>query len=128
MEEKNIRAFFEKDLFAKHCGIQIDKIEPNASICSMTVQCIHKNAGNAVQGGAIFTLGDFAFAVAANSGEKKAVSLNNQINFMKKAQGEKLIARAHLISDTHKICFYHIDIEDELGTKVASMSVTGYYL
>ncbi|QEH69143.1 PaaI family thioesterase [Cellulosilyticum sp. WCF-2] len=128
MCEEEVRAFFEEDLFAKHCGIRIDHIEENQAICSMELTAKHRNAGGQVQGGAIFTLGDFAFAVAANSGEKKAVSLDNQIAFMRKVQGDKLIATASVISSTYKICFYQVDIEDEWGTKVARMSVTGYYV
>ncbi len=47
---------------------------------------------------------------------------------MRKVQGDKLIATASVISSTYKICFYQVDIEDEWGTKVARMSVTGYYV
>ena len=128
MDEKATRAFFEGDLFAKHCGIQIEEVKHERAICSMMITPTHKNAGNSVQGGAIFTLGDVAFAVAANSGERRAVSLDNQISFIHRARGGKLNAIAYLVSESHKICFYQVDIKDELETQVAKMSVTGYYL
>ena len=120
------KKFFENDYFAMNCGIQIDEVSEGEAICSFEIQESHRNAGGAVQGGAIFTLADFAFAVAANSKGRLTVSLENQIAFMHVAKGKKLIATAKEVSSTRSVCFYDVYVEDEIGNKVAKMSVVGY--
>lgn len=54
----------------------------------------HLNAAGTVQGGALFTLADFAFAVAANAGGVLTVSLQNSISFLRAAKPARLTARA----------------------------------
>lgn len=120
------KRFFEKDYFAKACGIEIDAVAKGWASCSFEIKEKHLNAGKTVQGGAIFTLADFTFAVAANSVGKLTVSLENQITYMHRAEGKRLIAVAKQVSETKSLCFYEVIIADELGHKVAKMSVTGY--
>lgn len=126
MDETAIRAFFEKDQFAKQCGIEIDKVSEGKATCSFEVKESHLNAGGFVQGGAIFTLADYAFAVAANATGRQTVSLENQITFMHATKAQKLIAYAYEVSAARKVSFYQVDVTDGEGNKVARMSVTGY--
>ena len=58
-----IRNFFSADRFAMAAGIGIDSVREDQVECSMEITGAHRNAGGAVQGGAIFTLADLAFAV-----------------------------------------------------------------
>ena len=74
-----IRKFFNKDKFATDMGAEIDWVKDGCAGCSLTIADGHKNAGGSVQGGAIFTLADFAFAVAANLLGKMTVSASNSI-------------------------------------------------
>ncbi|MDR2133219.1 MAG: hypothetical protein LBP30_07740, partial [Clostridiales Family XIII bacterium] len=60
------RKFFGADRFAANAGIVIDAVNDDEVVCSMEIRDMHLNAGNIVQGGAIFTLSDFAFAVHSN--------------------------------------------------------------
>lgn len=121
-----ISKIFENDAYAKACGIQIDVLEDGKAVCSFEIGPVHMNAGGMVHGGAIFTLADFTFAVAANSKGRMTVSLDNQIAYMHVAKGKRLIATAYEVSTTKSVAFYNVEIEDELGTKVAKMSVVGY--
>lgn len=123
---EKIRTFFEQDRYAMHTGIEIFDVGDGEARCGFSIGPGHKNAGNAVQGGAIFTLADFAFAVAANAQGKLTVSVNNTISFLKPAKGKELVATAKRISASQRICFYEVTVTDELGTLVATMSVTGY--
>ena len=128
MDEQEIRKFFEKDGYAAACGITIDQVSEGCATCSFEVKPHHLNAGNVVQGGALFTLGDFAFAVAANAKGCKTVSLENQITFMHSAKGKKIVATATEISAAKNVCFYQVELSDDNGRTVARMSVTGYCL
>ena len=123
------REFFGKDKYATVAsGIQIDEIGEHYSKCSMKITDNHKNAYGGVMGGAIFTLADFAFAVASNYNAPQTVSVTSQINFIGMAKGQCLIAEAKVIKDGRTTCLYDIFITDELGTKIAYVTVNGMKL
>ena len=107
-------------------GAEIDWVKDGCAGCSMTIADGHKNAGGSVQGGAIFTLADFAFAVAANSLGKMTVSASNSISFISASKGTRLIAEATRLSDSRRLCFYNVKVTDDTGALIADMSVTGY--
>lgn len=61
------RKLFSKDLYAtKMSGIEIDEVGDNYAKCSMPLTENHRNAYGGIMGGSIYTLADFAFAVASN--------------------------------------------------------------
>ncbi len=126
MNLKEVRNFFEKDYFAAECGIQINELTEDGAICELEIKEKHLNAGGVVQGGALFTLGDFTFAVAANSKDRLTVSLENHITYMHPAKGEKIIATAKEISSTKTLCFYEVTMTNESGNIIAKMSITGF--
>lgn len=123
---EEVRAFFADDRFATDAGAFIEWVKPGEALCSMVIGPQHKNAAGILQGGASFTLADFAFAAAANAAHPVTVSLNNQITFLKPPRGEKLFAHARRISEGRTTCYYEVSITDELKTSVAHMVVTGY--
>ena len=45
-------------------NVEIEEVDDGYAKCSLEIQPHHLNAANTVMGGAIFTLADFAFAVA----------------------------------------------------------------
>ena len=100
MKRDEIEAFFSQDAYAKACGITIDEVEEGKAVCSFTIAPQHLNGRGTVQGGAIFTLADFAFAVAAHAKGDMAVSLENQIAYMHASRGKKLVATAYEVSAT----------------------------
>lgn len=124
------RKYFENDRYATiNTGCIIDKIEDNNVICSMEITKNHKNAANQVMGGAIFTLADFTFAVAANFHKPNiTVSVASQIVYLGTVKGTKLIAKSHLIKDGTRNCFYEINVFDNLENKIASVTITGTHL
>ena len=89
---------------------------------------VHRNAMGAVMGGAIFTLADYALAVACNMGEEPTVSVSNSIEFLASARGGRLIATCDADKSGRSLGFYTIDVADELGTKVARMTATCFRL
>ena len=91
----------------------------------MEIQPRHCNALGIPMGGAIFTLADFAFAVAANQG-RDVVTQASQITFLKAAQGKRLIAEARQVKDGKRVCFYEVKVNDDLGTEVAFVTINGY--
>lgn len=123
---EKVKAFFAKDRFAMENGIEIIAAEPGYAKCRCPILPRHLNAGGTVQGGMVFTLGDFCFAVAANCMGNLTVSLDNTISFHRPAKGNLLLAEAKVVSSGKTTCFYQVSITDDLGTQVATMTATGY--
>ncbi|MBE6640618.1 MAG: PaaI family thioesterase [Ruminococcaceae bacterium] len=125
---EELREFFKADIFATDVGCVIEEVGKGVSVCSMPIEAKHKNARGAVMGGAIFTLADFAFAVAANAEGIPTVSVSANTMFMKAAKGTRLIARAELIHNGRTTCAASVRIKDDLGTNIAEVSLTGIHL
>lgn len=118
------REFFSGDFYAtKSTGIVIDEVGNHYARCSMEITRKHQNAYGGVMGGATFTLADYTFAVASNFRQPQTVSVTSQINFIGMAKGTKLISESHLIRDGRSTCLYSIDITDDLGTKIAYVTM-----
>ncbi len=113
------RAFFAGDRFAVDNGMRIDEIGDGSSVCSLELGEGHQNANHSVMGGVIFTLADFAFAVAANNRHFPTVTQQVSISFLNAAKGDRLIARALCKKDGKNSCVYSIDVTDDLGCEVA---------
>ena len=78
-------------------------------------------------GGAVFTLADFAFAVAANAFEETVtVSQHVSITFLAPAKGKRLFAQARCRKAGRTTCLYEVDVTDELGGFVAHAVVNGF--
>ena len=121
------REKFAADRFAAQClGAEIDDIGDGYARCSMTIEPRHFNGRGTPMGGAVFTLADFAFAVAANRGGREVVTQAAQATFLEAARGGRLIAEARRLREGGSTCFYEVSVADELGTKVAFVTVNGF--
>ncbi|AEE17430.1 PaaI family thioesterase [Treponema brennaborense] len=123
-----IREKFKADKYATQVtGISIDDARPGYAKCSLEITEKHLNAAGAVMGGVLFTLADFAFAVAANQEEGCiTVSLASQIAFLGTAKTAFLSAETRCVKDGKSTCFYQITVQDSLGTLVAEICITGF--
>lgn len=124
------RKMFSKDLYAtKLSGITIEEVGENFAKCAIKLTENHRNAYGAVMGGAIYTLSDFAFAVASNFGKERAtVSLTGQINFIASSRGSILFAEANLLKDGKRNCFYEVTVTDDTDKKIAVVFFTGAHI
>lgn len=126
MELKEIQEIFRADRFAAEMGAEILEAEPGRARCALTLAPGHRNAVGEVMGGVIFTLADFAFAVAANCEKMDTVSLTSQITYLSRVRGERLFALASCIKAGKSTCCYTVAITDDLGTHVAQVTTTGF--
>ena len=121
-----INEFFNRDQFAKHCGIELLSVSPGHALARMPVQPHHLNGYRTAQGGAIFTLADFTFAAASNSHGQIAVAINVNITFMKAATTGTLWAEAREVSKNFKLGTYTVQVTDEQGDLVALFQGLAY--
>jgi acyl-CoA thioesterase len=131
---EHVRNYFKNDRFATENGIVIDSAAEDCVVCGMELGAGHKNAAGGVQGGAIFTLADLAFAVHCNlamvCGEtaKLTVGQSCSISFLKPTKGRRLTAISTCISKGRSISVYRIRVQDDLGVEIAEMLANGFTL
>jgi acyl-CoA thioesterase len=127
-----IREFFSDDRFAAAAGITIDAVSEDEVVCGMEIRDMHMNANGVVQGGAIFTLSDFTFAVHSNlrklRGEDVGVTVGQScgIYYFKSPKGRRLIAKSTCLSSGRTMSVYRVTVEDELGVRVSEMHGNGF--
>lgn len=122
---EEVRAFFADDRFATQaCKAEIVEARKGHAVCECPLLPIHRNAMGGVMGGAIFTLADFALAIASNVGEAPTVSVSNSIEFISAAKGELLIATCDADKSGRSLGFYTVTVKDDLETLVAVMTAT----
>lgn len=124
---KEIKLFFStEDKFARHAGIELLDAGPGRAKASMKIEPFHFNGAGTVHGGAIFTLADFAFAVASNSHGAMAMGISTSVNFVKAATGGTLHAEATEQSKGPKLASYSVMITDDAGDVVAVFQGMAY--
>jgi acyl-CoA thioesterase len=136
MDEKTLEklmTYFKNDRWLTGAlGATIDDGADGYGVCSMEIKPEHTNANGVVQGGAIVTLADGAFAMACNFGhiinEEKKLSVGQSmtVSFLTPPKGTRLIATAKSLHRGHRIGVYNIEVKDNLGTLVATLSGNSY--
>ncbi len=122
------REYFKGDTFAMANGIQIDELFEGGCTCSMTLRDDHRNALGGVMGGVIFTLADFALAVASNNDHSPTVAMDVDVRFLSGSRGTRLIATSHCVRSGKTTSVYEVEVTDDLGRKIALTVATGYKL
>ena len=125
---EEVKKIFEGDRFATENGAVIEKIGNHSATCSLVITNSHRNAMGAVMGGTYFMLADFAFAVAANWQKIGCVSLHSDISFLGPAKGDTLIAKAICIKNGKTTACYRVDVTDDLGNLIATVTSTGCHI
>lgn len=121
-----VRQRFANDRFATENGAAIQELAEGYAKCSLDIQPRHLNAAGTVMGGAIFTLADFAFAVASNWNKPLHVSTTAQITYLGVAKGARLIAEAKKVKEGRSTCYYVVEVTDDLGNLVAHVTSSGF--
>ncbi len=122
------RAYFANDRFAASNGMVLDELTETGCVCSVAINDVHRNAMGRVMGGVIFTLADFAFAVAANQDHSPTVALDANVHFMRDTAGTRLRAEASRVKSGRSTSVYETRVTDEHGKLVALVVGTGYKL
>ncbi len=124
---EQIKSFFSsQDKFARHNGIELLDVAPGWARVSMAIAPYHLNGAKTVHGGAIFTLADFAFAVASNSHGTLAMGITTSVSFVKSATKGTLYAEARELALNPKLASYHVIVTDDAGSVIALFQGTVY--
>lgn len=127
MKREEVEAFFANDRFANEAtGIEIIEVRESYAKTKLEVKDVHKNANNVVMGGCIYTLADYTFALAANCGDSRAMTLSSNITFNSPASGSVLYAETEIIKDGRTVCNFLVRITDEKERVVATATMLGF--
>ncbi len=123
---ENILQLIRKDYFANYNQMRVVEVGEGTAKAQMTVTENHLNGLRTVQGGALFTLADLAFAAASNSRGKTAVALDANVNFIKAVSSGTLTATAWEIDLKRTIGIYRVEIRNEMDELIATFQSTAY--
>jgi len=123
---ESLRRHFENDRFAAANGMRLVELRLGYAKTTLQVEDRHLNNLGTVQGGAIFTLADFAFGVAAKTGGKAAVAVNAAISFLRATRAGALVAEATEVSRSRRLSVCTVRVTNDAGQLVALMQGTAY--
>ena len=123
---KAIQHHCENDRFAASSGMRLVELRPGFAKTSLQVEERHLNSIGTVQGGAIFTLADFAFGVAVKTGGKVAPAISTNLSFLKATRSGTLYAEATEISRSRKLSVCTVRVTNDAGGLVALFQGTAY--
>ena len=123
---ERVAEFFERDRFARENGIRVVEVRAGFGRAEMTVEPRHLNSAGILQGGALFTLADLAFALACNSHGVVAVGCQVDVTWFKAVRSGLLTATAEEVSRTHKLSTCLVRVTGEDGEMVALFKGIAY--
>jgi len=126
MDFDAVRRLMENDRFAAGSGVKVLEISEGYAKVSLEVEARHFNGVGVVQGGAIFTLADLAFAAAVNSHGNVSVAINVSISFVKAATGGTLYAEAREVAKSNRLASCTVNVTDQAGALVAVFQGMAY--
>ncbi len=118
-----VREAFNHDRYATQTlEPEIIEAAPGHAVVRMRIFDMHRNALNAVMGGAIYTLADFALAIATNVGQSPTVTVSSTAEYLSVAKGSWLTATCDADKKGRTLVFATCDVRDDLGVHVARVT------
>jgi acyl-CoA thioesterase len=121
-----LRTFFKRDRFAAGAGIKLEEARPGYARARMKIREAHLNGADVVQGGAVFTLADLAFAVACNAHGTLALAVDVTISFLRPTRTGSLVAEAFEVARSRRLSRCEVKVADEEGVLVAIFHGTAF--
>lgn len=122
------RAIFQdRGTFAEGLvGCCIEDVAPGYALCSLALEEKHLNGLGSAMGGVIFTLADYAYAVASNFDRDVFVTSSSHIRYIKGARvGQRITAEAREVRSGRRSCLFEVSVRDENGELLALADVAG---
>ena len=126
LDERIIDYINRFDRFAAANNIRLTKVEPGYAEAELIITDNVLNGNDVVQGGAIFTLADIAFAGAANAENQGMVTQSSNLTFLRPGDGQKLFAVARVINRGRATGLYEVEIRNDRGKLVAHGIMNGF--
>jgi len=120
------RRLLRGDRWAAVAGASLVEVRAGYARARMRLRPDHLNGVAVAQGGAVFTLADFAFAAASNSHGTVAVALDTSITFARAATRGVLTAEAREECLSRRVSVCNVRVTDGRGEIVALFRGTAF--
>jgi len=120
------RRLMAGDRYAAAAGAKLVEVREGYARARMRLREDHLNGVGVAQGGAVFTLADFAFAAASNSHGTVAVALDTSITFARAATRGVLTAEAREESVSRRVSVCNVRVTGDGGEIVALFRGTAF--
>ena len=119
-----------RDRFCVANDMKITTLSEGYAEAEMPISENKLNGLDVVQGGAIYTLADFAFAGAsnANKDDRRCIGSATSINYLRPGSGTKLKAVAKIIHTGKKTCLSNVEVFNDQNKLVATATFQGFML
>jgi acyl-CoA thioesterase len=121
-----VRRLMRRDRFAAAQGVALVEVREGYARARMRLGPRHQNGVGVAQGGAVFTLADFAFAAASNSHGTVAVGLDTSMTFARAGTGGVLTAEAREEVVSRRVSVCNVRVTDDAGELVALFRGTAF--
>ena len=118
--------FFKGDKFVELAGIKIEEITDEYAVCTAKVTPAHLNANGCVQGGMLYTLADFTFAVLGNYLHPATVTQCGHINYLRPAFTDTLTATARETERAGHTCLCEVVVKTSDGKVCSICNFNGF--
>ena len=123
---EKMRRFFEKDGYVKLSGIEIVNVTAEKAVVHAKIGKEHLNCNGNVQGGMLYTVADFAFAVLANYLHPMTVTQCGHINYIRAATTLSITATATETVRSGHNCISEVVIRDDKDEIVCVCNFNGF--
>lgn len=115
-----IRKRVEEEPYAKKMGLKLVEVDEGYALVEMTFTEDMENVFGMAHGGAIFSLIDEAFEVAANSHGTVSVALSMSVTYVSSPKkGDRLLAEGKEVSKSNRVATYSIQVKTDKGGLIA---------
>ncbi len=121
-----VRRLLQGDRWAAVAGAKLVELREGHALVRMRLRPEHLNGLGVAQGGAVFTLADYAFAAASNSHGTVAVALDVSITFARAARAGTLTAEAREEAMSRRVSVCNVRVTDGAGEVVALFRGTAF--
>lgn len=125
-DEEYTRSFFDDDQFVKMLGIEIKELTQTQATVTAQVKREFLNANGCVQGGMLYTMADFAFAVLQNHLHPMTVTQGGQVHYVRPAYTQTLTAVATETLRAGRNTLSQVQIFNDKGEVVCVCNFNGF--
>lgn len=125
---KQLEDYFKNDTFAACNHIKIILVDDSCAICKVEITENSLNAERIIQGGLIYTLADFAFAVFANYISPVTFTQTGNISYIKAGSKDNkyIYATVKLLEKTNRNIYCNVTVTDEKEEILAIANFNGF--
>ncbi len=119
---------FQRDRLRGLLGIRVLDVAPGYARVALTVENKHLNAAGVCHDGVLFSLCDFAFAIAGNSHGRLGFAIEVNMSLFEAANlGDELVAEAREIKSGKAIGLYLMEVIGDKGERIALAKGVSYH-